>query len=471
MESLNNTFFKTHFHLMKDDEIRTTTKAMSKPMISNRLPKAFSQANKLHKKNVNEHQDLAAAQEFKKLSKLLSPLKISSPQRNKRHKANQNSEKLKHLPIKHQMLLEPFLNIQKPGMIEVPTLDACKLKVEEIVTISLLTNNIKSGCVRKVIHAPSLKIYAVKEIPVNTREARKGLLEWLTYWQRIQRKCSYLVQINSTFWNSPEGYVSIVMKYMNAHSLQNMIDSIGMLPEHVLAHIAHQILQAVSYIHEKDSVHKGITPSQILLTRQGKVKLSLGLSGRLLKTGEMTLPTFDVHRNMSFHDDIFDFGMSLLAAAVGGVEFLDSIETRRCCVLHSFLAKRDNPIFKRLSTSFVEFLCKCLRFQYSERSSAIELLSSEWIAAKDHLGPGISLEELLSLVYSWNNRTPSEYQLAAERQLERISEALGMILLSNEKRPLVTLSSVKEIAEDLGLESSTVVKKLAPILNTVSNEL
>lgn len=455
---------------MKDEEIRTTTKAVSKPMISNRLPKAFSQANKLYKKHVSEHQDLAAAQEFKKLSKLLSPLKISSPQRNKRHKVSSNNDKLKHLSIKHQMLLEPFLNIQKPGMIEVPTLDACKLRVEEILTMSLLTNNVKSGCVRKVIHAPSLKIYAVKEIPVNTREARKGLLEWLTHWQRIQRKCCQLVQINSTFWNSPEGYVSIVMKYMNAHSLQNIIDTIGMLPENVLSYIAQQVLEAIAYIHDKGSVHKGITPSQILLTRQAKVKLSLGLSGRLLKTGEMNLPSFDVHKNMTFQDDVFDFGLSLFIAAVGGVEFLDTIDTRRCCVLHSLLARRDNPIFKRLSPSLADFLCKCLRFQHDERSSAAELLRHEWLDNRDHIGPSIQLEELVSLIYAWNNRTPSEYQLAAEKQLDRLSEALSMILLSKNKRPLVTYSSVKEIAEDLGLDIGAVVKKLGPILNTASNE-
>jgi hypothetical protein len=41
-----------------------------------------------------------------------------------------------------------------------------------------------------------------------------------------------------SFWNSPEGCVSVVSEYAGNGSLQNLISSIGTLPESILKHLA-----------------------------------------------------------------------------------------------------------------------------------------------------------------------------------------------------------------------------------------
>ena len=41
-----------------------------------------------------------------------------------------------------------------------------------MITLSFVKGNRVSGVVKKVLHAPTLKIYTVKEIPLRSREVR-----------------------------------------------------------------------------------------------------------------------------------------------------------------------------------------------------------------------------------------------------------------------------------------------------------
>lgn len=45
-----------------------------------------------------------------------------------------------------------------------------KIRLEEMITLNVLKSS--SGCVRKVLHAPSLQVFAVKEVPIWNREIR-----------------------------------------------------------------------------------------------------------------------------------------------------------------------------------------------------------------------------------------------------------------------------------------------------------
>jgi hypothetical protein len=63
---------------MKEEDSRLAV-PVGKPIISSRLPKAFSRPKHLTHKKIHDHQDLTAVNEFKNVKKLLSPLKQSSP--------------------------------------------------------------------------------------------------------------------------------------------------------------------------------------------------------------------------------------------------------------------------------------------------------------------------------------------------------------------------------------------------------
>ena len=59
-----------------------------------------------------------------------------------------------------------------------------------------------------------------KEVPLSTRETRNNLKEWLGQWQSNFENSQYHVNVEATFFNSPEGCLSIFMELMNAGSLQ-----------------------------------------------------------------------------------------------------------------------------------------------------------------------------------------------------------------------------------------------------------
>lgn len=404
---------------------RTAIKSLSKPIISNKLPKAFSQPNQLMKKQVQN--DKQAANEFKLMRKLLSPIKIDSPEKPKK----QNFHTPWHLP-------------------------KCTVKIQEMITLQLLTPTCQTGIVRKVVHAPSLSLYALKELPVHNLGTRQLLLEYIRNWQKLQKRCPYLVSVNSTFWNSPEGYVSVVMEYLGGNSLGKVIECVGGLPEHLLRDICTRVLKALKYFHRKAGVHGGIDLSQILLTRKGKTKLSLGLAHKLeLKTQQQIL-----ERKENGEDDIGDLGVTLILATVGGQEDLENYLCPACCVFHSLICSSEFAMLTRLSDEFKDFLCRATC--YTKRESAEQLLSHEWISSSKVVGPDVSIKELLAICLQWN--MPEDWG-PSHKQLENLGSALSLVLPGCDTLPTLKDGIVHELAIELGLNKNLVQKHLEDVLS------
>mmetsp|Transcript_31451 Transcript_31451/g.54531 ORF Transcript_31451/g.54531 Transcript_31451/m.54531 type:complete len:314 (+) Transcript_31451:427-1368(+) len=305
-------------------------------------------------------------------------------------------------------------------------------------------------------------LYVVKEVPVATREVRQSLIEWLSRWQKLQRRHGGLINVNSTFWNSPEGCVSIVMEYCAGSSLAGLTDSVGGLPEVVLSHMSLQLLNTLNILHHKGFNHGGLTPSQVLFTKDCKVKLSLGISSRK-STLRDPLPLYEkAKRSGSTIDDIFDLGVILMGAYLGSYDFHEESRSLQddCCLFHGLRTLPDFPQLKRVSPEFGELLCSCLKYDPTQRKTVTQLLTSRWFLLDQHRGPAVSLEELLTLANSWNRVVPSECLDAAQGQLERVCRALAVILPSCGERRQPELSRVKELANDLGLEVPAVIQRL-----------
>ena len=49
-----------------------------------------------------------------------------------------------------------------------------------------------------------------------------------------------------TFWNSPEGHLSIVTDHMNGGLLSDLLNSVGGLPETVLRDVMGQVAEALA---------------------------------------------------------------------------------------------------------------------------------------------------------------------------------------------------------------------------------
>lgn len=381
----------------------TKPKGLSRPVISSRLPKAFSQASILK----------PALPRPPKV--LLSPLQVNREQQASILKA------LKRLQLKNEHMY----------------LKAWSARLEDVITFAQVATS-RTGVVKKGLHAPTLKMLAVKQLPLSTREARHSLSQWLVQWQDLQAKNSQLLQVQAAFWNSPEGCVSLLCEYLSGGSLLALVDSAGALPEEALADVCRQALATLVYLHSKNTAHGHICLAQILLARTGSVKLGLGLRA---KVQGKTTP----------EDDVFGLGAALLAAACGDLEVSGSAGGGPCCLYHNLTTELMHPELTRLSPLFQDFLCKCSHHDPSQRPKSEILLTHPWLYEAHYPGPRVSLAELLAVTYQWV--VPEEFREAGEVQLARICEALGVVLNG---RVEPAWEWAEDLAADLGISPQIV---------------
>lgn len=109
-----------------------------------------------------------------------------------------------------------------------------EVRLQELVTLSIIKGSSYSGTVKKMLHVPSMTIMTLKEVPIQSREVRAVLKEMIEFWQRNNSKNTYMLKNFSNFWNQPEGCVSVVSNYCNGGSLKELIDNIGQVPEKIL---------------------------------------------------------------------------------------------------------------------------------------------------------------------------------------------------------------------------------------------
>ena len=244
-------------------------------------------------------------------------------------------------------------------------------------------------------------------------------------------------------------------------------------------------------------------------------------SKNLLEPRDLRL-TFETNK-VGHNQDIFDFGLLLLQSVIGESDFLNFTEFKRkldifiedynkrpkenrkfCCVLHDeqmvnsvdfqpfdvdveirkadkltsvVSSLQDIILTKNFSKYFIELLCNCLKFDPNSRLSASSLLKLRFFHDQKTLGPLTSLSDLIKISHQLNV-LPDKYQAASEKQLEKLCNALSVLLSQsdlsskqdkeNKKDHLLerlTIDSliVEDLAFDLGLQPVKVWQHLTRV--------
>jgi mitogen-activated protein kinase kinase len=117
----------------------------------------------------------------------------------------------------------------------------------------------------------------------------------------FNRSCDspHIVKYYTSFLTPDSSSITICMEYCAGRSLDNVYKQVkaraGRTGEVVLGKIACGVLGGLSYLHERKIIHRGtafvflanvdIKPSNILITREGNVKLcDFGVSGELVNS-------------------------------------------------------------------------------------------------------------------------------------------------------------------------------------------
>ena len=273
------------------------------------------------------------------------------------------------------------------------------------------------GIVKKGLHVPSMVVTAVKRIKVFQHSQLKQMARELRTLYSCSAateisgkgKCPHVVSFYGAFTNRVDSTISIVLEYMDAGSLQDLIDSKICMDEGVIANIGYRVLKGLEFLHKRNILHRDIKPSNLLINRDGDVKISdFGIARQLEATDAMSqtyLGTLMYMAPERIHTssygkpaDIWAVGLSLLACRLGRFPF--KTKGGYWALTHAItvepLDKLISGCENSLSPELKDFIYLCLAKDASKRPSATKLLDHPFFKAhncKEHLGMSVQEEK------------------------------------------------------------------------------
>ncbi|XP_053607411.1 dual specificity mitogen-activated protein kinase kinase 6 [Plodia interpunctella] len=249
------------------------------------------------------------------------------------------------------------------------------------------------GIVEKMHHRPSNTIMAVKRIAFNNQSLElKRLLMDLDVSMRASA-CPYTVHFYGAMFR--EGDVWICMEVMDT-SLDKFYTKVyknnRTIPENILGKIAFSVVSALNYLYSQLRViHRDVKPSNILINRQGEVKMcDFGISGYLVNSIAKTIDAgckpymaperIDPHGNPAQYDirsDVWSLGIAMIELATGKFPYQNwptPFEQLKQVVTD------DPPRLPagRFSADFEDFIVQCLQKDYKNRPNYNTLLSHKF---------------------------------------------------------------------------------------------
>jgi serine/threonine protein kinase len=134
-----------------------------------------------------------------------------------------------------------------------------------------------------------------------------------------------IVTIHDVVQESEEGATFIAMEFVRGRTLKELMQGSEPIEREFVVDIVSQIADALDYAHSKGVVHRDIKPANVLITADGKVKITdfgiarvdtsnLTHEGQLLGTPNYMAPEQILGREVDHRADIFSLGVVLYEA-------------------------------------------------------------------------------------------------------------------------------------------------------------
>jgi serine/threonine protein kinase len=180
---------------------------------------------------------------------------------------------------------------------------------------------------------------------------------------------------------------SIVMEYVDGTSLARMIREMGPLPTDVGVMVALQVANALEYAHTRGLIHRDIKPGNIMVKRNGEVKVMdfgialirdlepLTMPGTVVGTPSYMSPEQALGDPLDVRSDIFSLGIVLYEMFTGMKPFQDektSVITTKI-VKGKFLSPRS--VNSDIPRSIQRIIRKCLKKKPHKRYESMQELA------------------------------------------------------------------------------------------------
>ncbi|KAF2307066.1 hypothetical protein GH714_024653 [Hevea brasiliensis] len=248
------------------------------------------------------------------------------------------------------------------------------------------------GIVYKVLHKPSSATYALKIVQDDiTNSSASHETEILACTDS-----PFVVKCHGIF-EPRAGEKAILMEHMDAGTLDTVLRANGPFHETLIAHIAYQALNGLSYLHACSIVHLDIKPSNLLVSKDMKVKIgdfgvsrivdsgmtshdNLGSQGTYAYMSPERLDSQTFGSMYIYAGDVWSLGVTLWELYVGYFPFFPAGKRPSWMEVAMVICFGEFPSFpKQASQEFRSFLKCCLEREPSKRWTVSQLLSHPFV--------------------------------------------------------------------------------------------
>lgn len=187
-------------------------------------------------------------------------------------------------------------------------------------------------------------------------------------------------------------HLNLVLEFIEGGSLAQVIEKFGVFPEPLAALYIQQVLSGLDYLHKNGVTHRDIKGPNLLITKEGVVKLTdFGIARIASANGDSTLMSSaangspfwmapEVIQNQSSEPpcDIWSVGCTVIELLTGFPPYYDSAVVN---ALYKMVQEDHPPFPEDISKEVLSFLEQTLQKDCSKRSTAKELLSHPWIVS------------------------------------------------------------------------------------------
>ena len=146
------------------------------------------------------------------------------------------------------------------------------------------------GSVYLALHTVTGELLAVKQVEAPSASAaggpndqkKKSMIDALKREISLLRDLQHPNIVQYLGASSSDNYLNIFLEYVPGGSVQTMLNSYGALREPLIRSFVRQIVTGLSYLHNRDIIHRDIKGANILVDNKGGIKISdFGISKKM----------------------------------------------------------------------------------------------------------------------------------------------------------------------------------------------
>ena len=211
-------------------------------------------------------------------------------------------------------------------------------------------------------------------------------------------------------------HINLVLEYVENGSLHQMVKQSGKMGEHLVFIFVKQILEGLAYLHNQGIIHRDIKGANLLLTKNGVVKLAdFGYSilndknkvNSIVGTACFMAPeVIEQKGNISPKCDIWSLGSTIVQLLTTRPPYY---EFEPMAAMFRIVTDDCPPLPTGISEHLKNFLLKCFTKDPSKRPSAKELLQHPWITTpnkklvKKFINENNNSSIPINLINEWKN--------------------------------------------------------------------